>query len=268
VVYANIFVALCALAQTWLTQVLFGILPNYDSLSYLLFVMLSTYVQYNTQRGYIINQSNVGSTRAQWVTRHRKVLLISNAVCLVVLLFLCNSLSWTAIGIMVGAEVIATMYYMPPFNLRRFGYVKPFIIGAVWTISCGLVPLLENKLLNGADAWLYLAAQFAFLSAVCMLFDVKDAEGDYMVGINTYANRFGLWTSKGIAIALFIAAAALILFTSMNGVLQFTNAGVMFTGVVLTLFAGNQKHSFFYYLLVDGLLLLQGLMLCAVALIK
>ena len=143
-VYGNIFISIAGLAQVLLTQLIFKIPFDYYSISYLAFIFLSTYLQYNVQRGYSLIQNNPQTERSQWMIHNRKPMLISLGVSLLALLFLCNWLSWTSIYIMIGAELVSTLYYMKPFNLRRFGFIKPIIVGAIWVISCVLIPLLEN----------------------------------------------------------------------------------------------------------------------------
>lgn len=265
-IYANIYIAICAASQVVLTQRLFDIRFDFTSASYILFIFLSTYVQYNMQRGYVIAHASGSTERSQWVLKHKKIMLISNFASLVVLLFLCNNLSWTAIGIMVSAELVSTLYYLPPFNLRKHGYVKPFLLGAVWTISCGLVPLIENKLVS-MESWYYLGSQFCFISALCILFDVKDSTGDYMNGVNTYANRLGALFARILAVLLVVAAAVLFWMLDLSLAAKLANTAVMLLSALLCFLSHDKKHPFYYYLYIDGLMLLQSLAVCGALLL-
>lgn len=258
-VYANVFIALCALAQVFLTYHLFSIPFNFANNSYLLFIFLSTFLQYNVQRGYMINQNNVHEERSQWLIRHKKILLYSVGLSLLIVLFLCNNLSWTSIGIMIGAEVVSTLYYLPPFNLRRHGYIKPFLISSVWVISCSLVPLIENKLITEHSIW-FITSQFCFISVLCLLFDIKDGENDYLSGVNTYANKFGAKITK--LVCLVFIAFGFTSFYLFNHETHFLLASIVLRLLVLAtvLFTNDKKHSFYYYLLVDGLLIVQTIL--------
>lgn len=255
-VYANVFVAFCSLAQVFFTYQLFPIPVNFANNSYLVFILLSTYLQYNVQRGYMINPSNAHTERSQWLLKHKKIMLYSISGCLLIVLFLCNNLSWTSIGIMVVAEVLSTLYYLPPFNFRKHGYIKPFLISSVWTISCCLVPLIENDLLTPHSVW-YLVSQFCFISVLCLLFDIKDLEQDYMTGVNTYANKFGITITKLICVCSVIIA-----FTCFYNFKQDTNsiiASLLLRLLVIgtILFTNDKRHCFYYYLWVDGLMIMQ-----------
>jgi len=165
-----------------------------------------------------------------------------------------------SIGIMIGAEVISTLYYLPPFNLRRHGYIKPFLISLVWVISCSLVPLIENSLITEFSVW-FVVSQFCFISVLCLLFDIKDAENDYLTGVNTYANKFGIKLTKGICL-LFILLAFICayLFTHQT---QLLLRSIILSGFLIAtvIYTNEQKHPFYFYLWVDGLLILQTILL-------
>jgi len=256
-VYANVFISLCALAQVIVTYTVFSIPVNYNNTSYLAFVFLSTYLQYNVQRGYLVNQTNSNSERSKWLVRHKKTLLLSVGLAFITVLFLCNSLSSTSITIMVIAELISTLYYLPPFNIRKHGYLKPFIISSIWVISCAAIPLIENNILTRHSAF-FLIAQFCFISVLCILFDIKDSIGDLINGINTYANRFGISITKIICfIILIIGWFSFCAFTE-NIYLLIAMMSVFIISTITVLISKEKHHSFYFYLWVDGLLILQG----------
>ncbi len=186
-------------------------------------------------------------------------MLFSLGISLIAVLFLCNKLSYLSIGIMVGAEIISTLYYLQPFNLRRYGYIKPFLISSVWVISCSLVPLIENDLLTAHSVW-FLASQFVFISVLCMLFDIKDNEADYLSGVNTYANRFGVNITKIICCARVVIGFTC--FYKFNSEPVFLIKSIILRLILLgtILFTNDNRHSFYYYLWIDGLLILQTIL--------
>jgi 4-hydroxybenzoate polyprenyltransferase len=257
-VFANVFIAFSALAQAALTYRLFSIPINSANMAYLLFIFLSTYLQYNMQRGYMINNENIHSERSLWLLKHKKLLMYSIGASLIAVMFLCNNLSWTSIGIMIGAEIVSTLYYLKPFNLRRHGYIKPFLISSVWVISCALVPLIENKLVTEQSIW-FVASQFFFISVLCLLFDIKDGEGDYLAGVNTYVNKFGINISKLICFAL--GACSVICFFQFTNHIYFLVTLIIFMlfVIITILFTNEKRDALYYYLWIDGLLLLQPL---------
>ena len=256
-VYANVLISICALAQVFVTYAVFSIPVNYNNTSYLAFVFLSTYLQYNVQRGYLVNQTNSHSERSIWLLKHKKTLLISVGLAFITVLFLCNSLSATSITIMVIAELISTLYYLPPFNIRKHGYLKPFIISIIWVISCAAVPLIENNILTYHSS-LFLIAQFCLISVLCILFDIKDSVSDYKNGVNTYANRFGIIVTKLICLIILMAGGFSFYVFTQNSYLLIAMMAILLITSLTVLISKEKRHSFYFYLWVDGLLILQG----------
>lgn len=257
-VYANVFISICALAQVLVTYFVFCLPVNYNNSTYLLFVFLSTYLQYNVQRGYLINKNNSNSERSVWLLKYKKVLLTSVGLCLLAVLFLCNNLSSTSIFIMVGAEVISTLYYLPPFNFRKHGYIKPFLISLIWVISCSAVPLIENNILTTNSFW-FLASQFCFIAVLCLLFDLKDVNTDFFNGVNTYANKFGSKITKVICLIILVIGVICFYAFTQNITLLLTMFSIYLITALTVLIISEKHHGFYYYLWVDGLLIVQGI---------
>lgn len=261
-VNAHVFIALCAAAQVLVTYMLCGIPANPDNHAYILFVFLSTYLQYNVQRGYFIQQVNLYTESSAWILRHRKVLIYTALLAGAGLLFLCNSLSTTSILLLVGAELISTAYYAPPLNLRKIGFLKPLVISGIWMLSCTAVPIIENQLFSQKVLWLWLS-QFFFISVLSVLFDVKDTTDDFLNGISTYSNVIGI---KGTRILCsLLSLASLFCFWKFEADSKALPAEIMLFAVTLvTIWITDEKrHRFYFYLWVDGLLLLQALLLFA-----
>jgi hypothetical protein len=257
-VYANVFIALCAFSQVLLTQLLFHIPYTFDSVSYLVFVPVATFVQYNIQRGYMVSHYNLGTERSQWLHKNKRIMLYTNIVGLVILLCLCNSLSWTSIIIMVVAEVISSFYYLPPFNLRKYGYIKPFLISAVWAVSCVVVPLVENNMMDPpthAASYYFIAAQFLFIAVLCMAFDIKDASVDFAGGVYTYANVLGERFTKVLCSVMLAGSFVCRWFFDPRLALFFLFS--LSATLLVTLLSTDKKHAFYFYLAVDGMLILQ-----------
>lgn len=277
-VYGNIFISIAGLTQVLLTQILFDIEFDAHAFSYLAFILLSTFLQYNIQRGYnlilmlgglrinIFNRTlqfgnpisinQVSNDRHKWLLINRKPMLLSILISLLTLFFLCNWLSWTSIYIMIGAELVSTLYYMKPFNLRRFGFIKPIIVGAIWVISCVLIPLLENKLLN-EQTYYFIAAQFCFITALCVLFDVKDAEHDFYQGVKTYANAWGAKGARLVAFLFMLGYMVCFYMFDTTPITNYINLAFLTATSILIFFTHEERHPYYYYLLIDGLMILQ-----------
>ena len=259
-VYTNLLVSFGAAAQVLVTYMLFCIPVNFNNNAFILFVFLSTYLQYNLQRGYFIEKMNLHTESSEWIKKHQKKIFYTSIAALIGLLFLCNNLSFTSIAIMVGAELISSAYYLPPFNLRKYGYIKPLVISSVWVISCSAVPLIENQLLTENSLW-FLFSQFCFLSILSILFDVKDTTDDYLNGIATYSNTIGDKGTKILCSGLAILFLLLFYFGKHSAGALVAQAVVACITLITIFLTNEKKHRFYYYLWVDGLLLLQAFLL-------
>jgi 4-hydroxybenzoate polyprenyltransferase len=207
----------------------------------------------------MISQNNLYSDRSQWLMKYKKPMLYSVFISLGAVLFLCNNLSWTSIGIMVVAEVISTLYFLPPVNLRKYGYIKPIIIAIVWVVSTTVVPLIEYKL-PVQEHVLFIISQFLFLTVLCFVFDIKDAADDYLNGVNTYANRFGIKATKSISIIILLISSIFLYLYSFDLIVLIPGLITVFLTILSVFFAKENQHQFFYYLWIDGLLFIQGLL--------
>ena len=122
------------------------------------------------------------------------------------------------------------------------------------------MPLIENNLLTENAVW-FLVSQFCFITTLCVLFDVKDAEEDFLNGVNTYANAFGVRAIKSICIALILAYFLCYLFFKDPHL-----PVLLITGITSAITLGSialtneKKHSFYYYLWIDGLMIVQALL--------
>ncbi len=149
---------------------------------------------------------------------------------------------------------------MPKFSLRKIGFLKPLVISSIWMVSCAAVPLIENQLLNTNSLW-FLASQFCFISALSILFDVKDATDDYLTGISTYSNTLGNAGTKVLCIVLSIATLVCFYFFKHQKA-SFTAEIILMAVTIVTVFITDEKkHRFYFYLWVDGLLFLQAILL-------
>jgi hypothetical protein len=95
---------------------------------------------------------------------------------------------------------------------------------------------------------------------LCLLFDIKDSVNDFLSGVNTYANKFGSYITK--LMCLFFVTGGFISFYLFNHQPQFLFSSIVLRLLVIgtILFTNDKRHSFYYYLWVDGLLIVQTML--------
>src|SRR5690606_17949304 len=148
-VFSNTFIAICAVAQGWLTYLLLGREPDPEVLVLLYF---ATAFVYNAQA--VLDKIPKDGTsvyyRIDWLIRHRRLVrslsFIALAGILACTVFL-QTRTWPAL-LLTG--FLAILYSFPLFKtggLRQIPGMKLFLIAGVWTSACVLIPYYES----GAD---------------------------------------------------------------------------------------------------------------------
>ncbi len=161
-------------------------------------------------------------------------------------------------------------------KLRRIGWLKPFVIGFVWSGIVTVYPIIFYQIQVGShveifslpSGWLWLK-NLMFISTLCIMFDIKDYEDDRTHGLKTYSVQFGTNnTIRYIIIPLvLIGIFSFLMFTIHKGFPAFRIAMNLVPYLLLIVSAYSllhKKRSIIYYLFfIDGLMVLKAI--CGVA---
>lgn len=165
--------------------------------------------------------------------------------------------------------VAAAFYYglsiLPQYNLRKIGWLKPFVIGFTWASLITLAPVIFYELTHQSGqgislmGWWFLLKNFMFISVLCIMFDIKDYAYDSNRNIKTFVVKKGLrYTIFSIIFPLSIAGLiSLLIFGSFNlfsPIRIFLNV-LPFIAMIMVAYALKERRSIFFYLVViDGLM--------------
>ena len=100
---------------------------------------------------------------------------------------------------------MAALYYgidnnfFGSFNLRSIGWLKPFIIGFIWSGIATIYPIVFNGIekeggyyeLNIVGIFLFIK-NFMYITVLCIMFDIKDYADDSNKRIKTFLVNAGL----------------------------------------------------------------------------
>lgn len=252
-IYSNLVIASAVACFTLQTALFF---PESTSLQEEFSVLnfISTFVLYNLQRLYYASHENT-EDRYNWYNRNRR--LIFTLIVLLLISF-ANHLYYFFTShpdYLIAYAILALLsvfYFLPPLRLRRYGVLKPFIIALVFAGAGILLPLYSTI---STGLLIYALGQFCFIAGLCLLFDIKDKEHDTVLGLATLPVKYGIKITKWICLLLFLAPALVSLFYFS----EFLVAELCVSGVssLFCLLAGRRMHTYFYYFLVDGLILAQ-----------
>ncbi|HEY9533827.1 MAG TPA: UbiA family prenyltransferase, partial [Mucilaginibacter sp.] len=195
VLFSNVFMALCAVAQGAVTFYLIGAKPVY-TVSTLLFT--STIGVYNLSillhKPKIVNSEH---RRTRWFFKHYRLMItftIVSTLSLVPLFFLVSTASKL---LLIFMGLISVAYSLPLFTLgdQKFGLrnipgLKQFLITLVWSMSTVLLPVLESQdmhltNISVRDIIILLAKRFLFIGALTVPFDIRDLFEDRESGLKT-----------------------------------------------------------------------------------
>ena len=169
---------------------------------------------------------------------------------------------------------ISIAYNLPLFSIqdKKFGIrnipgIKLFLIASVWALSCVLLPILELEshkvttvTLN--DTIILIVNRFLFFAAIAVPFDVRDIYQDKFYELKTIPVLFGeKWS---LLICQGFLGAYLILLLVFNDQFDTDFIGLSLTIILcgwLIFKSKWKKNEYYYFLFLDGILILQYLML-------
>jgi hypothetical protein len=171
---------------------------------------------------------------------------------------------------------VAAWYYginskrFKKYNLRKIGWLKPFVIGFVWAGTVTVYPVLFYNLEHNMHYTLTLVGSlltlknFMFISVLCIMFDIKDYSMDYNQQIKTFVVKMGLRkTIFYIIIPLCITGlGSFITYGITRGFspMKITLNVLPFLMLVAVAYSLQSKKSILYYLIIiDGLMLAKAI---------
>ena len=193
--FSNVFMALCAVAQALVTFHLIKTPPSYPVLG-LLFA--STLGIYNFC--ILIDKANDPQRspylRIRWFYGHYRLMVTITIVCLLCLLPLFFLVSMPSRLLLVFLGILSFAYGLPlfsiaghQFGLRNIPGLKAFLITLVWTLSIVLLPVLEAQdqltTISMGDTMLLIAKRFLFIAALTIPFDIRDLFEDRKHNLRT-----------------------------------------------------------------------------------
>ena len=271
ILLSNILLPVAAVLLTLATQVQIGLQPHWHP--YLFLIFLATVFEYNRHRiKDILNESrNQSSEEFMWVSKN-KWKIVGLCIVWIISLFVTIYFTNTKVLLALLPLGIATVFYSVPvkginsvfFRLREIPYLKIFLISFVWTASTTLLPIiqLDLKILNFQFVLLF-TERFLFIFAVAIHFDIRDMQKDKIAGLKTipllFNQKNAMWLSYFSLLLCFIVAYFHYQFQHSGFILVALSISSVTT---FLLFKSEyvKKRGSFYYQVLDGMLLLQGLL--------
>ena len=274
--FSNIFMSLCAVAQALLTFQLIGEKPMFPVLG-LLFT--STLGIYNFC--ILITRPKHPETssykRVRWFFGHYRLMVTFTIVSLLSLIPLFFLITTESKILLIFLGGLSFSYGLPlftigdhKFGLRNIPGLKPFLITLVWTLSCVLFPVLEILHLHTNDISMHnitilIAKRFLFIGALTIPFDIRDLFDDRQQGLKTIPVALGEKKAY-IFCQIMLAAYIVLLFLFRSNGLSIDFWALTLTVILtgwLIFKSAWEKNEYYYFFYMDGVLILQYVILVA-----
>ena len=269
ILFSSMYIALCAVIMVYQLQLLF---PQVIlSPVFYVFIFFSTVCSYNFH-WYLTQHSATGSERLQWAVKYKSLHLILYIVGLLgtiaAFMPLIRHWRWIALGGFVTFLYSAPKILQKIFiGLRQIAIGKTIFLSFVWMYVTTLLPLLvAGTAWQPAFTWLALG-RFFLIYAICILFDYRDREDDKADGIRsmiTWLNERGINYLFAFSIFLFIVFTLALYGTGIKPLNIFL---LLIPGIIVATLYNYAKKNFsdyLYYFVLDGLMMLSGLLLIIV----
>jgi len=272
--FSNVFMALCAVAQGLVTFYLIGAKPL-PAVLFLLFTSTLGIYNFSIFIGRPKKLLKSATIREIWYFKHYRLMITMAIVSILSLAPLFFQISMESKIMLIFLAVISFCYSLPLFTLgdKKFGLrnipgLKQFLITLVWAMSTVLLPVMESlhahtTNVSLSDITILLAKRFLFIGALTMPFDIRDIFHDYQLGLKTIPVIYGEKKAYLFCQIILIGYVVLLFLFRNNG---FNND--FFALTITAVLAGwlifhstIEKNDYYYFFWVDGVLILQYLLL-------
>jgi len=206
--------------------------------------------------------------RVHWIYSHYRLVLTLSTLSVLIMIPLAFSLTTSTLALLAFTGLIAISYNRPLFktfsNLRNLPGAKLFIISLVWTLSCVCVPITELNASGHETPWtdtlLLATKRFMFITAITIPFDIRDLFQDKKYNLKTLPVLLG--GKKSLIFCQTLLILYIIILLVFVDQVSFATIGLVLVTLVTSwlIFKSKwEKNEYFYFLFLDGTLILQFL---------
>jgi len=271
--FSNVFIAICAVAQGLVTYHLLGIKPDKHVLALLFCSTLALY-NFSMLMSKPADARRSPFRRVRWIFSHYRLTISLTIIAIVSVSVLIFFLKIPSIILLAFLGLISVAYNLPLFTLneRRFGLrnipgLKLFLIAIIWSFSCVLLPIVEGSArhlvdIKVADTVLLVGKRLLFIAAITVPFDIRDLFQDKRFNLKTIPVMLGERKAYLFCqLLLVIYVLLLLMFTKdFNADFWALTLTVALSGWLI-LKSEIKKDEFYYFGFLDGTMLLQYLMI-------
>jgi 4-hydroxybenzoate polyprenyltransferase len=235
-----------------------------NSLYYLLFAFSGTICSYNFH-WYLTGADENAVGRARWSIEHKKlhlVLFVLGLIGAAIAFFhLHEYWDWLAVAALLTFLYSAPMIPFPSFRwLKEVAVGKTAFLAFAWTHVTVNIPIVLAGNSWTTEHYMFSINRFFFIFSICILFDYRDRDGDYKLGIRSLITQI---TEKGVNV-IYWFTQALVVATGLSLLIWMSwiyVAILLAPTIILCIWYNYFKRSnadFIFYFLLDGFMMISG----------
>ncbi len=273
ILFSNIFISIGAAAQVALTYQLLNVKPD---LKLIVLVFLATLVLYNLSLILSKPEKLADSPfkRTHWFFSRQRFMASLTLIATFMVVMISLSISIQAQLLLAFLGIIALGYNIPilrvqhqKISLRNIPGLKLFVIALVWSLTAVVLPIIElehqhSLISNTKSLVLLLAHRFIFITAITIPFDIRDLYQDKIYALKTIPVLLGESNSYVICQLLLLGCIGLIAFQFSHQEPAFwllISSTLMVSWLIFK--SQHKRNEYFYFLYLDGMLILPWLLL-------
>lgn len=258
----SIFIAICAVALCYQTAILLHINLTGYLYAFIFFSTVCSYNFYWLLSGYVFSGHSLKVFLPQYLS-NAIVLLIGGIGLLYAIFHLIDLLPVIMLGM-----VCTLLYTIPllPFKIfqlaRKAGLLKTILLAFPWTYVTVYIPYSQTPTGNFVTLVMLFNNRFLFMLMLCIIFDARDTRVDKIRGLQSLTTIIKPSTVQYIMLTIFAVYIinGIVLRIYYDEIMQII--ALLVTGVITAVvyfFSLRKQGYFFYYFLVDGLMLFSAL---------
>ncbi len=273
ILYGNFWIALGGLALTLQSQYLLDQTLELKPLA--IFVFAATWLLYALHRivGILRLKDFLDIERYGVIAKFRHHIIIYAIIAGSVSLWYLFRLSF-AVQIALVLPVFFSMAYVLPFfgkqrRLRDFDQIKIYLVALVWAWVTVVLPAVNSGLYFSWSLLFMFIERALFVFAITLPFDIRDLNVDGHSQVSTIPAVLGIQQSITLALGLLLIGFGFVLINFLSGLYTFPIVLMLllsFASTALLIYLSrSDQHDYFYSGLLDGTMVLQGLLVTSLA---
>ncbi|AMR30241.1 hypothetical protein A0256_01800 [Mucilaginibacter sp. PAMC 26640] len=270
ILFSNLFMSFCAVAQALVTFHLIGSKPVPSVLALLFTSTLGIY-NFSILLTRPTKPEESTYRRVRWFFAHNRLMVTFTIVSLLSLIPLFFLLSLESRILLIFLSILSFCYSIPlftvgghKFGLRNIPGLKALLITLVWTLSCVLLPIFEAENQHLADVsmrdtMILIAKRFLLIGALTVPFDIRDLFHDRQSGLKTIPVAWGEKNAYFFC-QLLLGGYVMLLFLFRNNGFNRDFFALTITATLMgwLIFRSKwEKNEYYYFFCLDGVLVLQ-----------